>query len=254
VHAKLVRDGEQEVRLVDLESTNGCFVNGTRIESRVLDDGDMIQIGKHAVIKYTLQSDVEGKFSEQLYEAATRDATTGLLNRRFFDEQLTKDVAHALRHQAALSVLVFDLDFFKKVNDTYGHPAGDKVLTQLGAVVLTSVRTEDVACRLGGEEFAIVMRDTRWQGARDMAERLRAAVADHQFDVDGTNLKVTVSVGTATLDPSRHTSPAALLEEADQAMYRAKREGRNRVETGPKPVAEVAGTSTPPSDLKKTIT
>lgn len=254
MHARIERDQDRTVRLTDLKSTNGCFVNGVRVNDRDLEDGDVIQFGKNVVLKYSLQSDVEGKYAEQLYEAATRDALTGLLNRRFFDDQLGKDVAHAQRHESPLSVLVFDLDHFKRVNDTYGHPAGDKVLAAMGLVVRKSVRAEDVACRLGGEEFAIVMRATGWDGAVHMAERLRVAVEDYPFEADGTRLSVTISVGTSTLDPSRHDEPSGLLEEADQALYRAKDEGRNRVVGGPRPSSENPDDTSPPADMKKTLT
>jgi diguanylate cyclase (GGDEF)-like protein len=254
LHARIERDQDRAVRLTDLDSTNGCFVNGVRVKNRDLEDGDVIQFGKNVVLKYSLQSDVEGKYAEQLYEAATRDALTGLLNRRFFDDQLGKDVAHALRHESPLSVLVFDLDHFKNVNDTHGHLVGDRVLAAMGEIVRKSVRAEDVACRLGGEEFAIVMRATGWAGALQMAERLRNAVEKHTFKADGIKLSVTISVGTATLDPARHDEPGALLEEADQALYRAKDEGRNRVVGGARPNHEHPDDSAPPADMKKTLT
>ena len=151
-------------------------------------------------------------------------------------------------------MLVFDLDHFKNVNDTHGHLVGDKVLAAMGEIVRKSVRAEDVACRLGGEEFAIVMRATGWAGALQMAERLRSAVEKHAFKADGVELSVTISVGTATLDPARHDEPGTLLEEADQALYRAKDEGRNRVVGGACPNHESPDDSAPPADMKKTLT
>jgi two-component system, cell cycle response regulator len=259
LHARIDRKDDGSIRLVDLGSTNGSFVNGTKVEDRTLEDGDVIQFGKNVVLKFTMQSDVEGRYAEQLYEAATRDSLTGLLNRRFFDDQLVKDVAHATRHEGPLSVLVLDLDHFKSVNDTHGHLVGDKVLASLGEIIRDSTRTEDVACRLGGEEFAVVMRGTGWEGARNMAERLRSRVEAHEFSADGKSLKLTVSVGIATLDPPRHGTAGELLEEADKALYRAKNDGRNRVVGGPQPerdldLVEAMPETPPPVDMKKTIT
>jgi two-component system cell cycle response regulator len=229
-HAKIRSEENGRVMLVDLASTNGTFVEGERLrEPRSLKDGDRIRIGSNTVMKFSFQSEVEEQFQRQLYESATRDPLTNMHNKRVFDDQLSQCHSLAVRKEAPLTVLALDLDHFKKVNDTYGHPAGDKVLGRVARLLIQSVRNEDTACRVGGEEFAILLRDTGLESAAILAERLRAGIEALEIEVGDTTLKVTASIGLAALDKSKHERPEALADEADQRLYRAKREGRNRV-------------------------
>jgi len=228
-HAQLVQYGPGVVSIRDLNSTNGTYVNGNRIEAHVLSDGDRIQFGSVSILKFSLNDSLEEQFQQQLYAAATRDAMTGAYNKRYFEEQLGKDFSHAKRHEDPLSVMVADIDFFKQINDTHGHLAGDYVLKRLCEVFSASIRNEDALCRIGGEEFALIMRGTDLNGAAALAERLRAAIQQEVFDFQGTKIPVTISAGVATYVPEQHTSPVVLVEEADQLLYAAKRGGRNRV-------------------------
>ncbi len=228
LHAKMRRRADGTVEVSDLESTNGTYVNGAQIRHFTLSDGDRIQIGSVTILKFSYQDSLEEQFQQQLYESATRDPLTQSYNKRFFIEQFEKDFSHALRHQLPLSLVMLDADHFKRINDNHGHPAGDHVLQRLAATVMASLRTEDAFCRVGGEEFAVIMRDCTEDEAVQLAERLRRLIASTQFVYGGQQLPVTVSLGIAGLDPQRHTRSTELVELADRCLYEAKGSGRNR--------------------------
>jgi len=228
LHLKMQRDDEG-VSLVDLDSTNGTYINGAKIHRHRLRDGDRVQVGSVTILKFSYQDSLEEQFQQQLYESATRDPLTQAYNKRFFDEQLAKDFSHAHRHGLDLSLIIVDVDHFKRVNDEHGHPAGDHVLQRLAACIMGSLRTEDAFCRIGGEEFAVICRDSALSHATQLAERIRRLVADTKFVYDGVNLPITVSLGVASYAPEVHPNAQQLLEEADQHLYAAKRAGRNSV-------------------------
>lgn len=228
-HALLERSADGAVQIVDLGSRNGTFVNGQAVSRETLRDGDKIQIGGTTILKLSYQDELDEALQRNLYESATRDPLTRAVNRRGFEEVLGKEFAFARRHARALSVLAFDVDHFKRVNDTHGHPGGDSVLRRLGEVVMEAIRREDLFARVGGEEFVVLLRDVDLDGSIECAERLRGAVERTTFDFNGVRIAVTVSVGVATLRAGVHANPAALLEAGDRALYEAKRGGRNRV-------------------------
>ena len=192
-HARLVAMPGGVVMLQDLESRNGTFVNGQQCRTRALEDGDRIQLGAITILKFSIQDSLEEKFQEQLYASATRDPLTGAYNNRYFREHLGKEVIHAERHGTPLSLVLLDLDHFKQVNDTYGHPAGDQVLRELVGSLIGVVRSDDVLARLGGEEFGLIMRGAGMDGARPLAERLRQIVESHAFEHSGKRIPVTIS-------------------------------------------------------------
>jgi two-component system cell cycle response regulator len=162
-------------------------------------------------------------------EMAITDALTGLYNRRYLESHLAQLIAHAVNRGRLVSVLTLDVDFFKSVNDTYGHDAGDRVLQEMAGRLRASIRSTDLACRTGGEEFVVVLSGTDLHTAERVGERVRKLVAAKPFLVaPGCHLSVTVSLGVASL-LSVEDAPGDLLKRADQALYRAKREGRNRV-------------------------
>jgi two-component system cell cycle response regulator len=166
---------------------------------------------------------------DQGMEHAITDPLTGLHNRRYMESHLGTLVSQATRSGRTLSVLVADIDYFKKVNDTYGHDAGDNVLREFATRLRRNTRGIDLACRLGGEEFVIIMPDTELSRALQVAERLRACIATEPFLVNaGTTLSLTASVGVSTLE-RREDTPEALFKRADTALYAAKHSGRNRV-------------------------
>lgn len=176
------------------------------------------------------------RYAEQLrasvkasIEMAITDPLTGLYNRRYLDTHLSHMIEHYINRGKQLSVLAVDVDFFKAINDTYGHDAGDKVLQELGSRLRENTRSIDLSCRTGGEEFIVVLPSTDGDTAERIAERLRRSVAARSFSVDvKKTVPVTVSVGMATLLGSEDTLEH-LLKRADEALYTAKREGRNRV-------------------------
>jgi diguanylate cyclase (GGDEF)-like protein len=231
----MVRHDDGSVTLHDNGSTNGTYVNGTRIGDLDLSDGDRIQVGSVTILKFSYQDSLEEQFQQQLYESATRDPLTQAYNKRFFTEQIEKDFRHASRHNLNMSLVIMDVDHFKRINDNYGHPAGDHVLQRLAATVMGSLRAEDAFCRLGGEEFGIIMRDCAITEAMMLAERMRDLVQQTRFVYGGDELPVTMSLGVASFDPNRHRGSADLIEEADRFLYDAKRGGRNKV-CGPQPL------------------
>jgi diguanylate cyclase (GGDEF)-like protein len=168
--------------------------------------------------------------NRQLQEMANRDGLTGLYNHRYFHEQLSQDFLRAKRYHENLSCILFDIDFFKKFNDTYGHQTGDVVLKALATVIQRATRESDLAARYGGEEFAIVLYYTDGAAAYQAAERLRTMVESHEVQDNGNVLRVTISVGVATFPHEKIHDSKELIEHADQALYKAKDNGRNRVE------------------------
>lgn len=229
-HAMIERGPEGYV-LWDNNSTNGVFVNGEKVGRHLLQDGDRVQIGSNTILKFSFTDEVEEKFQKQLYDSATRDALTGAYNKKYFADQLKTEFAYCYRHKTPLSLMLFDIDFFKKLNDGYGHLAGDHVLKTLAGVVHAALRTEDIFARYGGEEFGVILRDTDGERAFLIAERVRRNVEAHEFVFDGQRLPVSISVGVATLVDGNYPSPKHLVKAADEYLYKAKHNGRNRTES-----------------------
>ncbi len=230
-HATITRSGDDRHLLTDLESRNGTIHNGARItEPVILRDGDRIRIGANSVFKFGYQDELEEQMQARLYDSATRDPLTQAFNRRYFNERLASEWAFAKRHRSACALVAMDADHFKKVNDTYGHQAGDYVLKMIVQVGQKVVRKEDLLARVGGEEFMVLARGTQRVQAIVLAERIRTAIEAFPFEHAGTRLSVTVSLGVATSDDLGIESPEEMLGRADEFLYRAKENGRNRVE------------------------
>lgn len=174
-------------------------------------------------------SDVK-RVEAQLRNDANHDFLTGLHNRRYLDEQLMMEFERSRRSELPLSVMLLDIDHFKRVNDDYGHPAGDQVLKLLASTLRKRSRAGDISARYGGEEFILLMPGTPLDDARQMAERLRQDAQKLELRHDGKRIKFTISLGLSCLTNQLHTSPESLLEEADKALYAAKHAGRNRAE------------------------
>ncbi len=238
-HAKVVRLPERQFMLKDLGSTNGTFVNDKRVGAIPLRDGDRIRLGAKVVLKFTLEDDIEASAREHLFSTATRDSLTGVHNRRAFDSMLLRAVAYSRRHTQPLSLLTFDVDHFKRVNDTYGHPAGDAVLRDIAQRVAAMIRTEDVLARVGGEEFAVILPGVDECHAVQAAERLRRVVEGSPVATDAGAISVTISVGAVLFDPQLDGKLSELLRRVDARLYEAKQGGRNRV--CPEPRRQEAG-------------
>jgi two-component system cell cycle response regulator len=218
----------------DLGSRNGTMVNGLRISGpQVLEDGALVQLAAGTIIMFSQQEDLEVQAEQRLYASAVLDPLTGLHNRRHLDARLKSEFAFASRHQTPLSILLVDIDHFKKVNDTHGHPGGDAALRALAERLQKTVRTEDICARYGGEEFAIVARGIETSGAALLGERLRETTERIRLVHEDKTIAFTISVGAATMSRERIFDTAqAVLKAADDALYRAKAGGRNRVVRG----------------------
>lgn len=228
-HAKIVLRGEKRV-LVDLDSTNGTFLNGAKAKEAVLQEGDKIQMGRATVLKYTVQDALDETYHRELYDSAVKDGLTGVHNRRFFLERLKAEFQHSQRHKRTLSLMLFDLDYFKKVNDTHGHRAGDAVLRALSEAVAKAMRGGDVFARIGGEEFSCILRETDHTSALRFGERLRKIVKAAKVRWGQIEIEVSVSIGVATFDGTNYTDPEAMMQASDEKLYAAKNAGRDRVE------------------------
>ncbi len=230
VHARVMSIGGQFI-VSDAGSTNGTFVNDQRISSpEPLRGGERVQFGTSLTLNFLLVDEAEEEALRRVHETSQRDGLTGVFNRRYLDERLEAEVAFALRHRTVLSVGILDVDFFKKVNDTRGHLAGDAVLRHLGALLRQSIRTEDVVGRYGGEEFVLVLRGIDRHGAWQLADRLRQTVAGQDIPCEGGSLRVTLSAGVADLtETGEPATRDSLLKLADTRLYDAKQGGRNRV-------------------------
>jgi diguanylate cyclase (GGDEF)-like protein len=225
-HCEIWR-AQDACRVRDLQSTNRTRVNDAIVDETELRDGDHITIGE-TILKFISHSSVEARYHEEVYQLATHDALTELYNRRHFTELAEKELARAQRHGRPLVLAILDLDHFKPVNDRFGHVAGDAVLRQFSEVLRAHVRADDIAARIGGEEFAVLLPETGLDQALPFAERLREAVAAADFRPGGEPQRITVSIGLATMGPQRETR-SELMRAADAALYRAKDSGRNRV-------------------------
>ncbi len=229
-HAKIVLRADASVQLIDLGSTNGTFYNGNRVDVQSLKDGDKIQIGSTMILKFSYQDNLDEALQRNLYESATRDGLTRLYNKKFFIDAIKKEVSYSLRHRVPVSLAMIDVDHFKRINDTYGHQSGDYVLQRLAAVMNEAIRTEDILARYGGEEFAVVLRECHDDQAFLFGERLRRLVEAADFTFSGQRIRVTVSIGVATLDGGNYPGADELIAASDKYLYKAKEGGRNKVE------------------------
>ena len=172
------------------------------------------------------------RYQELLSQRAQIDGLTGIWNRSYFDRRLAEEIAAARRYKRELSLLMFDLDHFKKINDTYGHPLGDQVLQSMGELLSSKMRTTDAPCRYGGEEFAVILTDTDRTQARVAAERVQHGLAELRFTSKGRAFGVSASIGLASTDvliAAGQLSAANFIALADDGLYMAKEAGRNRV-------------------------
>jgi two-component system, cell cycle response regulator len=230
-HAEIVHEGDHIV-IRDLGSTNGTYCNGDKIGEHHLSDGDKIQVGSTTILKFTFHDSLDESFQRQMYESALRDGLTKIFNKKYFLDRVESEFAYAIRHRTPLSLVMFDIDHFKKINDTHGHLAGDYALSTLAKVVSDTIRQEDVFARYGGEEFAVICRGIDLGGALAFGERIRRCVDGQSFAYNGVEIKVTVSVGVAAVPEVGMKEPMELIGSADDALYQAKRQGRNRVISG----------------------
>jgi diguanylate cyclase (GGDEF)-like protein len=227
-HAKITVEGSRII-LADLGSTNGTYCNGLKVDRKELADGDKILVGSTTILKFTYHDNLDEMFQRQMYESALRDGLTKAFNKKYFTDRLESEFTFATRHGSPLALVLFDIDHFKKVNDTHGHQAGDFVLHEISTLLSGALRAEDVFARYGGEEFAVICRGSDQTQAQVVGERLRKAVEGHRFVYEGTHIPVTISVGVSVLPNPAVKDANDIVGFADQALYKSKHGGRNRV-------------------------
>jgi diguanylate cyclase (GGDEF)-like protein len=226
-HAKITtKQGKSFV--VDLGSTNGTYLNDAEVlEETPLRTGDLVKVGG-SIFKFLSGGNIETLYHEEIYQLTIVDGLTQVNNKRYFLEFLEREMGRCHRYNRALSMIMFDIDHFKKINDVNGHLAGDYVLRELAGIVKQRVRKEECFARYGGEEFAIVMPEAGSENARTLAEKVRKLIEDHVFEFESKDIPVTVSLGVADM-LGNMTEPLQFIKVADANLYKAKKGGRNQV-------------------------
>ncbi len=225
-HARISFDGTA-YWVADLGSTNGTYVNDEVVREQQLRDGDQVRIGR-SILKFMTGENVEVHYHEEIYRLMTVDGLTQTFNRRYFNEALEREVNRSKRYSRVLSLIVFDLDHFKAINDTYGHLVGDSMLRLISSAVKPRLRREDIFARTGGEEFAVLLPEIGLDGALTTAEKVRSIVQATPLKHEQEQIRCTVSLGVATL-AAEEAQPEDLYKRADERLYEAKQGGRNRV-------------------------
>jgi diguanylate cyclase (GGDEF)-like protein len=212
----------------DLQSTNGTFVNNNRVSLHMLKDGDYLRIG-NGIYRFLAGGNIEAEYHEEIYRLTIIDALTETHNKRYLLEFLGRSLSCATRYRRPLALIMFDIDKFKAINDSLGHLGGDYTLRELAACIKRGIRKEDLLARYGGEEFAVVMPETLLADARTVAEHLRQLVAQHPFQYLERKYQVTISLGVTGTTGEDWLAPSEIIRQADDHLYEAKRQGRNRV-------------------------
>ena len=219
--------------LTDLSSRTGTLLNGQKVRGQeTLQNGDKITIGEN-ILRFEFLDEIDREFHRQIHRLLSHDDLTGLLSSRSFFSELRRESARAKAENRPFCVLMMDVDFFKNVNDTYGHLTGSKTLEEIGYNITQNLRSGDVAARFGGEEFAAFLLDAELAQAIVAAERIRSEIENQGFTVirqgkPADKHHITISIGIAAF-PGDSSDVIELVEMADSALYRAKREGRNRI-------------------------
>jgi diguanylate cyclase (GGDEF)-like protein len=226
-HAR-IQPGADGYYAVDLQSTNGTFVNDVPASICKLKDGDYLRVG-NCIYRFLAGGNVEAEYHEEIYRLTIIDGLTDIHNKRYLLEFLDRELARSARYQRPLALIMYDLDRFKAINDEMGHLGGDYTLREISACVKGSIRKEELFARYGGEEFVVVLPETNPEGALVVAERMRTLVEKHQFEYEGKMFPVTISVGVATTIGDETLTPIELIRQADEKLYQAKSLGRNRV-------------------------
>jgi len=227
-HARIDFDPEG-VKVTDLGSTNGTFVNDRLMQGVAsLQDGDYLRIG-NCIYRFLAGGNIEAEYHEEIYRLTIIDALTQTHNQRSLLEFLDRELVRSNRHGRPLAVVMFDIDFFKNVNDQFGHLAGDFALRELSNLIRGTVRREDLFARYGGEEFAIVLVETGLPEARDVAERIRGLVGKHVFRFEESQFRLTVSIGVCATAGDEGLTTKDMIRRADEKLYAAKNAGRDQV-------------------------
>ncbi len=228
-HARVIRTEDERHILEDLGSRNGTFVNGCAVSRVPLKSGDRVQLGPDLLFQFALLDEHEESLRRRLYESSTRDSLTGLTNRRCLLERLELAIERGRTDGNDTGMLMIDVDHFKRINDTFGHLAGDEVLRALAMSAGSMLRAADLFARYGGEEFVAVISCEGKEDLVALAERVRRSFADLRVEVGASSVTATVSVGVALWSECASANYLDLLALADDRMYTAKLSGRNGV-------------------------
>ncbi len=227
-HARIFGGSHDRMFVEDLKSTNGTFLNDQEVlGAQPLRSGDLIKVGG-SIFKFLDGANIETQYHETIYTLTIADGLTGINNKRFFLEYLEREMGRSHRYHRALSLMMFDIDHFKKINDVHGHLAGDYVLRELAQSIKRLVRREQCFARYGGEEFALVMPEDGPDKARLFAEKIRKMIEEKTFIFEDKEIPVTISIGVAEMEHDM-TEPTQFIKVADANLYKAKKSGRNRV-------------------------
>jgi diguanylate cyclase (GGDEF)-like protein len=226
-HAR-IRHGADGFEIADLGSVNSVLLNDGIVDRAILRSGDLVRIG-HTIFKFLSSDHIEKQYHEEVYTMMISDGLTRIPNKRYFMEVLEREFIRAQRHERPLVLVMFDIDHFKKINDTYGHLAGDLILRDLSERVNAYVRRDETFARYGGEEFSLILPESDTDKARVLCEKIRACVEGKVFNVEHLEIPVSISIGVSQLDPQHHKSADDLIKSADGNLYRAKQNGRNCV-------------------------
>ena len=226
-HAR-IQPGADGYYAVDLQSTNGTFVNDQPASMYKLKDGDYLRVG-NCIYRFLTGGNVETEYHEEIYRLTIIDALTDIHNKRYLMEFLDRELSRSGRYARPLSLVMMDIDRFRAINESMGHLGGDFTLRELAARVKGNIRKEELFARYGGEEFAVVLPETTREGAVALGERLRQVIDNLPFRYEDKTYNVTISLGVAVTSGDDTMTPTGLLRLADEKLYQAKNEGRNRV-------------------------
>jgi len=226
-HAR-VQPGVDGYYAVDLQSTNGTYVNDVPASMCKLKDGDYLRVG-NCIYRFLMGGNVETEYHEEIYRLTIIDALTEIHNKRYFLEFLDRELARSSRYDRPLSLVMIDIDRFRAINEDLGHLGGDFTLRELASRIKGNIRKEELFARYGGEEFAVVLPETPREGAMNLAERLVRVINSQTFQYEDKTYPVTISVGVTTTLGEKAITPSELIRRADEKLYQAKHEGRNRV-------------------------
>jgi diguanylate cyclase (GGDEF)-like protein len=226
-HAR-INPGADGYYAVDLQSTNGTFVNDVPASMYKLKDGDYLRVG-NCIYRFLAGGNVEAEYHEEIYRLTIIDALTETHNKRYLIDFLDRELARSERYHRPLSLVMVDIDHFRDINEELGHLGGDFTLRELAARIKGNIRKEELFARYGGEEFAVVLPETTAEGAVKLGERLRRVVEAQPFRFEDKSFPVTISLGVATTTGDAPLTPHDLIRQADERLYQAKHQGRNRV-------------------------
>lgn len=227
-HCKIILGETPMVQ--DLGSTNGTSINDEPVKTVPvpISDGSVLILGSVA-FKFLVGSNIESSYYEEIYKLTTVDGLTQIFNKRYYIEALEREISRCIRYDRHLSLIMFDIDHFKRINDTYGHLAGDFVLRKLSGAIKEVIRREDIFARYGGEEFSIILPEISIDNARVFAEKIRSTVERTHFIFENHTIPVTISVGIALFDKRVMSTRDDFISFSDSMLYDAKRSGRNCV-------------------------